>query len=48
MMENRGRHYKDMMEKIKMYNEKAVLIELQRMKNQIDKKKLKHAISFNR
>ena len=38
MLQARSRHYQDLMEKIKYYEEKNNMMELQKMKNQLDAK----------
>lgn len=48
MLQARSRHYQDLMEKIKFYEEKNNMMELQKMKNQLDQKQRKQGIQFNR
>ena len=45
MLEARNRHYVDMMNQIKWYQEKSQLLELQRIRNLADQKQRRQAIS---
>jgi predicted patatin/cPLA2 family phospholipase len=48
MLEARARHYGDLMSKIKGYEDKNQMLELQKIKNNLDQKQRKQGIQNNR
>ena len=48
MLQARSRHYTDLMDKIKHYEQKNQELEMQRMKNQMEQKNRRNAIGKNR
>jgi predicted patatin/cPLA2 family phospholipase len=48
MLEARARHYGDLMNKIKGYEDKNQMLEIQKIKNTLDQKQRKQGIQNNR